>query len=145
MNIKTYSITRTININADQVFKVVSDFNNYEKWNSIVPSGKGELKKGVELKLRMKVGNKTKPFNPKVISIQKGKSFTLSKIILFKEIGELSHRFEFKSISDDKTEFIQTWTGKGWLVKMMWSKIAEGFSDFEIFNDDLENYLMKQQ
>ncbi|MBL4735592.1 MAG: hypothetical protein JKY18_09700, partial [Flavobacteriales bacterium] len=78
-------------------------------------------------------------------SIDQGKSFSLSKILITKGIGELTHEFEFVSLPDDKTKFTQTWTGKGILVKMMWSKIAEGFSDFEIFYDDLENYLVKQK
>ena len=145
MKTKTHSITRIININSNKVFKDISDYKNYEKWNSIIPSAKGELKEGVRLNLRMKIGNKTKPFNPKVISIKEGKSFTLSKTIIFKGVGELTHHFEFKSLSPNKTEFIQIWTGKGWPVNMMWPKIAKGFSDFEIFNDDLENYLVKQK
>jgi hypothetical protein len=71
-------------------------------------------------------------------------SFLLSKVLLLKGIGELTHRFEFKKLENNQTEFIQTWEGKGVLVRMMWSKIENGFSDFEIFNDDLITYIEKR-
>ena len=145
MENKTHSINRIINTNSDRVFKVVSDFKNYEKWNSIIPSAKGEFKEGARLNFRMKIDNKIKPFKPKVISIKKGESFTVSKIIISKGVGELTHHFEFKSLAPDKMEFIQTWTGKGWLVKMMWPKISKLFPDFEIFTDDLVKYLEKTE
>ena len=145
MKAKTYSISRVFDIDSDSLFQIVSDFDKYPDWNTIIPSGKGEFKVGTKLKLMMNMGGKIKPFNPKIISIDQGKSFSLSKILITKGIGELTHEFEFVSLPDDKTKFTQTWTGKGILVKMMWSKIAEGFADFEIFYDDLEKYLMNQK
>ncbi|PCJ84523.1 MAG: hypothetical protein COA57_08995 [Flavobacteriales bacterium] len=145
MKTKTFSISRVFDINSDTLFQVVSDFNKYSDWNTIIPHAKGELKIGTTLELTMNMGGKTKPFNPKVVAVDPGKSFSLSKILITKGIGELTHQFEFIYLPNNKTEFIQTWTGKGILVKMMWSKIAEGFSDFEIFNDDLEKYLMKRE
>jgi len=145
MKTKTFSISRVFDINSDTLFQVVSDFNKYSDWNTIIPKAKGELIIGTTLELTMNMGGKTKPFNPKVVAVDPGKSLSLSKILITKGIGELTHQFEFISLPNNKTEFIQTWTGKGILVKMMWSKIAEGFSDFEIFNDDLENYLMKRE
>jgi len=145
MKTKTYSISRVFDVNSDTLFQVISDFNKYSEWNTIITKAKGELKIGATLELTMNIGGKTKPFNPKVISIDQGKSFSLSKILITKGMGELTHQFEFISLPNNKTELIQTWTGNGILVKMMWSKIAKGFSDFEVCNDDLENYLMQQK
>ncbi|MBL4656568.1 MAG: hypothetical protein JKX73_01100 [Flavobacteriales bacterium] len=145
MKAKTYSISRVFDINSDTLFQIVSDFNKYPDWNTIIPKGKGEFKVGTKLELMMNMRGKIKPFNPKIISIDQGKGFTLSKTLITKGIGALVHEFKFTALPDNKTEFTQTWTGKGILVKMMWSKIAEGFSDFEIFYDDLENYLVKQK
>jgi len=145
MKTKTYSISRVFDINSDILFQIVSDFNKYPEWNTIIPNAKGELKIGTTLELTLNMGGKTKPFNPQVIAVDQGKRFSLCEILITKGIGELTHQFEFIPLPNDKTEFIQTWTGKGILVKMMWSKIAKGFSDFEIFNDDLENYIMQQK
>ena len=145
MKAKTYSISRIFDINRDTLFQIVSDFNKYCDWNTIMPNAKGEFKIGTKLELTMNIGGKTKLFNPKFISIDNGKSFSLSKILIVKGVGELIHQFEFISLPNNKTEFVQTWTGKGIVVKMMWSKVAKGFSDFEVFNDDLESYLMEQK
>ena len=144
MKIKTHSISKIINTNPETLFKIVSEFENYGNWNTIIPNARGELTIGTELELMMQMNGKTRPFNPKVISIKRNKSFLLSKVILSKKIGELTHKFEFKKLESNQTEFIQTWTGKGILVKMMWSKIQNGFSDFEIFNNDLTEYIEKR-
>ena len=143
MRTKTYSISKIIDTNPETLFKIVSEFNNYSTWNTIIPKAKGELIEGTELQLMMQVSGKLKPFNPKVISVKKNESFLLSKVILAKKIGELTHKFEFKELETNQTEFIQTWEGKGMLVKMMWSKIQQEFSNFENFNNDLVKYIKK--
>ena len=109
------------------------------------PRAKGELKEGTELELMMKINNKIRPFRPKVKSVEVNESFLLSKVCISKRIGELTHKFEFKAIENNQTEFIQTWGGKGLLVQIMWSKIKNGFSDFEIFNADLAKYIEKKK
>ena len=144
VNAKTFSISRVFDTNPATLFRIVSDFNNYSNWNTVVPKAVGELKVGTMLHLTMKMGGKTTTLKPKVISIDPGNSFLLSKVFLTKGIGELTHLFEFISLPNNKTEFSQTWTGKGFLLKMMWSKVERDSSDFETFNDDLENYLMKR-
>jgi hypothetical protein len=144
MKAKTYFISRVYDTNSDSLFQIVSDFGNYSRWNTVIPRANGKLVTGSELALIMKIAGKTKPFNPKVVSIDPGTSFVLSKTWITKIIGELTHRFEFVVIAENKTEFIQTWTGKGILVKIIWPIIEKGFSEFKIFNDDLENYVKKQ-
>jgi len=144
MKNKTYSISKKINTDSETLFKIVSKFENYSNWNTVIPNAKGELIEGTELQLMMNLNGKTRPFNPKVKSVEMNQSFLLSKVILLKGIGELTHRFEFKKLENNQTEFIQTWEGKGVLVRMMWSKIENGFSDFEIFNDDLITYIEKR-
>ena len=143
MATKKYSISKVINANSETLFKIISDFKNYSNWNTVIPVAEGELTKGTELQLMMKMNGEPRPFNPTVAMIEMNKSFLLSKVFLSKKIGELTHQFEFKKLANNQTEFVQTWEGKGFLVKMMWSKIAQGFQDFEIFNDNLESCLMK--
>jgi hypothetical protein len=138
---KKYSISKIINANSETLFKITSDFKNYSNWNTVIPVAEGELTKGTELQLMMKMNGKTRPFNPTVAMVEVNKSFLLSKVFLSKKMGELTHQFEFKELANNQTEFIQTWEGKGFLVKMMWSKIESGFSEFETFNDDLIRYI----
>lgn len=145
MKSKRYSISETINANPETLFRIVSEFSNYKAWNTIIPSAKGELIEGTELQLAMKMNGKIRPFKPRVISMERNKSFLLSKVFFSKRIGELTHRFEFNSLGNNQTEFVQTWMGKGVLVRMIWSKIQNGFSDFEIFNNDLIRHISKLQ
>lgn len=144
MKSKTYSISKVINTNSETLFNIVSEFESYSNWNTIIPNANGKLREGTELQLVMKMNGKNRPFNPTVISLERNKRFLLSKVFLSKRIGELTHQFEFKELENNQTEFVQTWTGKGILVKMMWSKIQNGFSDFEIFNNDLTEYIEKR-
>lgn len=67
----------------------------------------------------MNVKGKNRPFNPTVQLVEPNKRFILSKVVLSKWLGELTHQFEFKQLENNQTEFVQTWVGKGILVKMM--------------------------
>lgn len=141
MRNKTYSLSRKIKSDAKTLFNIVSNFDNYSHWNTLIPMAQGELKKGAQLHLMIQTNGKTKPFNPTVKSIIWNRSFLLSKVFITEGIGELTHEFEFRELANNQTEIVQTWEGKGVMVEMMWSKIEEGFSDFEIFNSDLAKYV----
>lgn len=141
MKTKTYSISRVIDAEPETVFRAVADFSQYKNWNTFIPYAKGNLVVGTELQLTMKVNGKNTPFNPKVISVVLNKSFLLSKTIISKNIIELTHQFEFKPLPDHKTEFSQTWQGRGIIAVMLWGKIRKGCLSFEIFNEDLAQYI----
>lgn len=145
MKNKTFTISKVLDTDFETLFKIVSDFSLYKNWNTVIPDANGSLVTGTELQLTMRVGGKVVPFNPKVMSIVPNKNFLLSKTLFSKTLLELTHKFEFKQLSDHQTEFIQTWEGKGVLVAVLWKKIANGFSDFEIFNNDLEKYLIDRK
>ncbi|MFB2121467.1 hypothetical protein [Parapedobacter sp. 2B3] len=145
MKDKIHSISRVIDTDSETLFKIVSGFNLYKNWNTVIPNAKGELVVGTKLQLTMIINGKNKPFNPKVISVVPNKSFILSKTLFSKNILELTHLFEFKPLTDHKTEFIQTWKGQGILTVMLWEKIKNGFSSFEVFNNDIVKYISEQE
>lgn len=140
----TYSLSRIFSVKSDILFKTVTDFDHYKDWNSIIPSADGSLKLGSELKLVLNFGGKRRPFNPVITEISEGTSFTLSKIFFTPRLGELSHQFKVIQYSSGKTELVQTWTGGGLIVKALWPIIAREFSSFEIFNNDLEAFLLSR-
>jgi len=141
MKIKTHFISKVIDTDIETLFKLVSDFDQYKKWNSVIPDAKGKFEVGTELQLTMKIDGKNKPFNPKIIAIVPNKSFLLSKTLLSKNIFELSHQFDFKSLKNNQTEFTQTWKGQGIVAVLIWEKIRKEFSSFEKFNDDILKYI----
>lgn len=142
---KTHSISKTIDSNIETLFKIVSNFSQYKIWNTVIPDAKGALEVGTKLQLTMNINGKNQLFNPDVISVVPNKSFVLSKTLLSKNIFQLTHLFEFKMLSSTKTEFIQTWEGKGILTFLLWKKIQNSFSSFEEFNNDIVKYINKQE
>src|SRR5690554_293570 len=82
---------------------------------------------------------------PYTTLFRSNKSFLLSKTLFSRNILELTHLFEFKPLTDYKTEFIQTWKGQGILTTMLWENIKNGFSSFEVFNDDIAKYISEQE
>lgn len=102
MKDKTHTISKVINTDIETLFKVVSDFNQYKNWNTVIPNAKGELIVGTKLQLTMISNGKERPFNPKVLSVIPNTSFLLSKTLFSKSILELTHLFYFKSLSDNK-------------------------------------------
>jgi|GEM_PF-2600954 len=141
MGVKSFSISKVINTNPETLFAILSKFESYPNWTTIIPSAQGELKEGTQLKLVLSMSGVTKPFGPKVKLVEKGKYFLLSKVFLSSGIGELTHRFDLKKLENNQTELVQTWEGKGLLVQLMWPKIKKGFSSFEILNDDLAQHI----
>ncbi len=137
----TFSISKVINTDPETLFTILSKFENYSDWTTIIPSAQGELKEGTSLKLMLKMDGTLRPFRPKVKLVEWNKCFLLSRVFLTRGIGELTHRFDLKKLENNQTELVQTWEGKGLLVQLMWSKIKEGFSSFEILSNDLFQYI----
>lgn len=140
----SYSISRVFNAKPQMIFDVVTDFNNYENWNTLIPSAKGNLNIGDEIRMVLKLNGRKRPFSPKVTFVDKNLSFTLTKKILLKQLGELNHKFEFYPLDNGTTELRQTWTGSGMLIKLLWPLIKRSFAEFEIFNDNLYKHLQEQ-
>lgn len=143
MKTKSFNLSKRIKGSQEEVFNVISNFNEYEHWNTLIPKAKGSLEIGNELQLKMKINGKLKPFNPKVISFKKNVVMHLSKTIGNPVIGEINHFFELQAINDKETIISHTWQGKGILVQIFWKKMTQGFSVFEIYNRDLANQLSK--
>lgn len=145
MSSKKYSISKVINTYHKILFKIVTDFERYREWNTIITDAKGKLIEGNQLQLNMKINGTIKRFTPIVTFKTMNRNFKLSKTIISKRIAELTNTFEFIPLNDNRTKFIQTWTGCGILMKIIWPQVKTSLSHFEIFNHDLIDYIKQQE
>jgi hypothetical protein len=139
-----YSISDTIPAGAEELFHIISNFEDYHVWNSLIPEAKGKLQMNEKLKLKILHDGKLRNFKPKVIAIDSTVGFTLRKSMLLNAVV-LMHEFKIQSISSNQSVLTQTWTGKGWIAKSSWKKFTPLFEAFKTYNEDLKKYLLSKQ
>ena len=69
---KSKEVRTEIEINAsdEQVWRILTDFKNFPKWNPFIPKISGQLKKDVRLKVRIQPpGDKGMTFRPLIVDV----------------------------------------------------------------------------
>ncbi|MBA3901954.1 MAG: SRPBCC domain-containing protein [Bacteroidetes bacterium] len=135
-------IKTEININAtpERVWEILTDFDNYPKWNPFIKSIIGEVAVGNNIKVRMEPpeGN-AMVFKPKVLAFNKNKEFRWLGHLIFPGLFDGEHIFELIENKDGSTTFIHSEKFKGILVplfnKMLDENITRGF---ELMNQKLK-------
>lgn len=117
---------------ADSIWKVLSDFKNYDKWNPFIVSIKGEQKAGsrIEVKIKQPGGNAMK-LKPEVLAFNKPSEFRWKGHLFFAGLFDGEHIFEIFGNPDGSCRFVQREKFGGILIplfnKMLDTKTIDGF------------------
>jgi hypothetical protein len=137
MEIKT-----EINIKAspNQVWKVLTDFNNYSNWNPFIKQIEGTLKVGKKLKAVIQAPESSAmTFKPTVMSYKENKEFSWLGHLLFKGIFDGLHKFELIDNQDGSTTLIQSEIFEGILVPLFKKQLRVNTKNgFHAMNDKLK-------
>jgi hypothetical protein len=126
-----------INTSADKVWKILSDFDSYSKWNPFIRQINGKMRQGEKLKILLKEPKgKETGINPTVMKVEPNHEFRwLGKIPGFH--GE--HIFEIKSKGKNRIRFVQRERFTGFLVPLLWNRINSSIKPaFEDMNRELK-------
>ena len=108
-----------INASAEQVWKVLTDFEKYPEWNPFLKSITGNVKVGNKIRTRIEPPEaKGMTFQPKVLAFSAGKEFRWIGHLLFPGLFDGEHSFELIVNPDGTTTFIQREKFRGILVPM---------------------------
>jgi hypothetical protein len=122
---------------SSSVWQVLTDFQNYDKWNPFISSIKGDLRSGAKLEVRMHPPNEKKEFvfSPTVINVEENKELRW----LGKGAGGMfngEHRFAIEQINDKQVKFIQSEKFTGLLVglagKRLDTNTRQGFEEMNL-------------
>jgi len=135
-------ITTEIEINApvEKVWAVLTDFNNYPKWNPFIISIDGDIKEGKQFKVILQQpDSKPMTFKPICLKLEKNKEFRWLGHLFIAGLFDGEHIFELQALNDGKTRFIQKENFKGLLVPLLWKQLdTKTRAGFELMNEKVK-------
>lgn len=137
------NIITTVIINAPitKVWKVFTDFENYENWNPFIKSVKGKVEKGSQIEVTLTPkGMSEQVFTPQVLDFTPNQSFRWKGKLGINGIFDGEHYFHFETIANGQTKLThgENFSGimSGLILKMIGEKTENGF---RAMNEALKN------
>lgn len=108
-----------INATSEKIWEILTDFNEYPKWNPFIKSIKGQLTIGKKIIVQIKPPDaKGMIFKPKIVTLKKNKELSWLGHLLFPGLFDGNHKFELIENKNGTTTFIQSEIFKGVLVPL---------------------------
>lgn len=122
------------------VWTILTDFENYPKWNPFIKSISGELKVGNKITARIEPpGAKGMTFKPTILALETNKKFTWLGHLWFTGLFDGEHSFELIGNGNGTTTFVQSETFKGILVPLFKNMLDNNtIQGFEAMNRALK-------
>jgi len=139
---KTYHTSISINKPIDNVWKVLTDFEAYPKWNPLVGELTGDIKEGGTIKTHIIPLGKS--YYPIVLSFKKEEELIWQGVQGAKILLAGKHYYKLRSIDKNNTELLhgEYFTGilSHFLPKSLLQKMENAFVDHnEVFKKLVEN------
>ena len=115
----------TINAPAEKVWNILTDFEKFGEWNPFILSIEGKQEIGAQLKVVLKNGNGTSIFKPKVLILEKNKSFEWLGSLPIPGLFNGQHHFKLEKISEHQINFIHGEHFSGLLAGIIMKQIGE--------------------
>ncbi|MFD1294981.1 SRPBCC family protein [Lutibacter holmesii] len=125
----------TINASKEKIWKILTDFDNYSKWNPFIKSVTGEVKTGNKIKIELQ----GMTFKPVVLTFTKNNELKWLGHFWFKGIFDGEHKFKLTDNGNGSTNFEQSERFSGVLVKLFSNKLDTNTKNgFEEMNKELK-------
>ncbi len=116
-----------IEATAAEVWKVLTDFENYAEWNPFIKSIKGMVKPGKTIEAQID----NMRISPQVLVFKQNEEFKWLGHLFIKGLFDGEHRFQLIANADGSTTFIHSERFRGILIpffkKMINGKVRDGF------------------
>jgi hypothetical protein len=146
-NIMAKELRTEIQIKAipDKIWAILTNFDNYPKWNPFIKSISGNVAVGNTIVARIEPPNGSgMTFKPKVLVFEKNKKFTWLGHFLFKGLFDGEHRFELIDNQNGTITFIQSEKFGGILVPLFSKMIdVNTKAGFQLMNEKLKELAEK--
>jgi len=145
--LKKYRLTRIleswveINTTADEAWKALIDFESWSKWNTFIPSVKGELEVGNKMMIKVKSpGLKEMCFKPTIFKIESGNKLVWGGGAFY--IGYKGiHEFIIEYIDENIISFKQIEKFEGPIVIFMNRMIDKTAIGYVNMNEEFKSFL----
>ena len=130
-----------IKAKTEEVWAVLTDFDNYQKWNPFIKLIKGQMVVGNRITVRLEPpGSSGMNIRPKVLAFVVNKEFRWIGHLLIPGLFDGDHRFELVDNKNGTTTFRQSEKFKGLLIPLF-KKILDinTTNGFRQMNEKLKN------
>ena len=122
-----------------KVWEILTDFENYPKWNSFVKSIEGNIKVGNTISVRIEPPNGNGlTFKPVVVAYEPQKELRWLGKFFIKGVFDGEHQFKLIDNKNGTTTFIQNETFTGILVSLFKNNLNNTKTGFEQMNLELK-------
>ncbi len=126
-----------IEANLENVWKTLTNFNDYKNWNSFITDISGSLTEGSVLSVHINPpGEKPDKFMPRLLKVAEPVELRWVGVFMFPLLFRGEHYFQLKKISQDKTLFIHGEIFTGLLIpfaaKKLTGNVKKGFEKMNI-------------
>jgi len=136
-----YIINIDINASKEKVWNTITNFKNYDKWNSVL-----KMENNDNLKIGQKFdvtifeddGSISDTFQAVTMTKNKYNSFSASQIMLTDGFFKATHHFEIIEISKNKVTFTQKWELSGVIGYLFKGMIIDVLDSFKTMNLELK-------
>jgi len=142
-SVKVEAVT-PIEAPVDKAWKVLTDTSEYGSWNPFVRRLEGPLVPGQHIEVDLQLeGRKLQKMKPRLVSLDQGKSFEWLGQFGPRGVFDGRHRFELRSLANDRCELVQSEVLSGALVpffkKMLTGPTPDAFVELnEAFKKRVE-------
>jgi hypothetical protein len=129
-----------INASPENVWAILTNFNNYPNWNLFIKSVKGKVKVGKKIIVRIEPPNaKGMTFKPSILVFNVNKELRWLGHLLFAGLFDGEHKFVLIDNGNGTTTFIQSEKFKGILVPLFKKMINVNTKNgFVLMNEKLK-------
>ena len=129
-----------INATPENIWKILTDFDNYPNWNPFIKQLTGEVKVGSKIKVNIQPPEaKAMTFKPTILTYQSNEELSWLGSLLFKGVFDGEHKFELIENENGITTFIQSEQFKGILVPLFKKQLHNNTKrGFEQMNQKLK-------
>lgn len=136
MNIKTEII---IHANPEKIWKLITEFDKYPKWNSFMLQVWGEPKLGSKIRVIAKIPNGPKMFfKAKISNVQTNKEFSWKGNVFMDSIFLGEHYFKLDKIDENKTLLIHGENFTGFFLPLFKYVLSGSKDGFELMNKQIK-------
>lgn len=128
-----------INASADVVWSILTDFDNFSRWNPFIRKISGDLHEGAQIEAVITPPNsKGMKFRPRILTCAPKRELRWLGNLWIPKLFDGEHSLIINEISENKILFIQKDRFSGFLVPFFSGTLNDTESGFEMMNQALK-------
>ena len=136
---KTLSSEILIDSSAERVWKIITDFGDFPRWNPFIRRATGEIKTGARLEIFIQPsGTRGTTFRPKILNVHPNQELRWLGRLYLPWLFDGEHALIIEASSGNSIKFIQREKFVGLLIPFASAQLCDTLRGFEEMNKALK-------